>query len=143
MDRRQFVLVGGSVALSGCVDRTVRGYVDDRSTDATTAPAETVDSAVLERVKDCEQEYIRNVEVTRDDESIEGDLHSEVIDSEPRSEGVYVELETRYATIRSGEGEPDEHLDNRVTAYYLVTDDGVYRTEDADADPRDGTTVDC
>lgn len=135
MKRRAFFGTICLVSLSGCISRP--------SGLATTTADEPAESVAQERVIACERQYIKEEVITRDDETIEDSLEPEVVDTESRSGGEYVALETRFGTTRSSEDAPDEHLDQLVTAYYLVTDDGVYRTEDEEESPRDGIEVDC
>lgn len=135
MERREFLVVAATGPVAGCLS--------DEETEASPATTGSVDTTAEGRVVECERQYIKNEVVTGDDETISDPLDPEVINAESRSDGKYVELETQFGTVRSFEGEPDEHVDHLVTAYYLVSDDEVYRTEDAESDPRNGTTVDC
>lgn len=126
MDRRTFLATAGgvlSVSFAGCI---VDG--DDLGSD------------VKERVKECEKQYIRN-KIIREYETLDNSLHPSVENAESREDGEFVELETPFGAS----GEQGDHADYLVNAYYLVTDDTVYRTEGVvpDGDPRDGATVDC
>jgi hypothetical protein len=154
-------IVVGLPALTGCLarDGTTPGpggssASPDASTttDASTAGAvtttkatKTVGAAVEERVVECERAFIEDRLLSDEDESIT-DLSGPIVEAtEARGDGAYIEVETRVGTVRSADGEPDEHVDYLVTAAYLVTDSETYRTEgfEADGDPRDGTPVDC
>jgi len=136
MKRRTF-LAGAGIAFSatfaGCLGDAGTGDNNDEKTDAEG------------RVKECEKQYIQTEVVTRDDGTIDDSLQPTVVDSESRDDGAFVELRTEFGVTRETDGEPDEHLDYRVTASYFVTNETVYRTEgeEAEGDPRDGTTVNC
>lgn len=142
MRRRILLASAGSVlsaAFTGCLG-------DDGERDnAETVFESDVGSDVVSRTKECETRYIRTELVSGDDEQIDDPLEPTVLDSESRDEGEFVELRTEFGATREADGEPDEQLEYRVTAQYLLTDETVYRTEGAEAsgDPRDGTTVDC
>jgi len=83
--------------------------------------------------------------ITRDDETIDGSLEPVVLESHLRDDGTFLELSTEFGTTRETDDGPNEHMDYHVTAYYVVTDETVYRTEgtEAEGEPRNGTTVDC
>ena len=137
---RRTVLSGVSiafvVAVAGCLDDTPGDGNGDGDVDV---------DAARQRALDCEPQYIREEIVTGDDETIEDELDPRVVADESHADGVSVEVETTFGTVRSVEGEPDEHRDYLVSAIYLVTEETVYRTEgtDAEGDPRDGVVVDC
>lgn len=135
MKRRKCLIVICIASITGCLGN-----------EAGQGPSTTTDSAdsdIEKRVIECEKQVIRQEIVTRDDETITDPLEPEVLDNESRSEGAYLTVETRFGTTRSSSDEPDEHLDHVVTAYYLVSATETYRTENADADPRHGTALDC
>lgn len=147
MIRRKLLASGGAsfcIALAGCLG-TIGGsgeYGGDPGR-ADGRGGSNDDEVNESRIEVCEEQYIRNEVITRDDETIVDPVEPEIVDVEPRSDGVYVETQTRFGTTRSSKDAPDEHVDHLVTAYYLVSDEEVYRTEDAEGDPRDGTPVDC
>lgn len=128
-----FAGAGGSSAERGRDD----GIGTDDETDD--------ENEFVERLKACEKQYIREEAVAGDDTRIDGPLDPRVVETESRSDGKYAEVETEFGVTRSAEGEPDEHRDYRVSAYYLVSAEETYRTEgtEAEGDPRDGATVDC
>lgn len=135
MKRRRALVTIGVAPVAGCL-----GGEAGESPPTTTVSA---GSDFAERVIGCETQYVRNEIVTRDDETIDGRLRPEVVDTGSRWGGTYAKVETHFGTTRSSDDGPDEHLDHIVTAYYLASDGDVYRIEDGDADPHDGTSVDC
>lgn len=146
MKRRTFLAGIGiflSAPFAGCLDDTDNpGNEEEDDTDST----ENNDANDVEnRVKECEKPYIQNDVVTRDDRTIDDPLQPIVTDTESREDGELVELKTEFGVIQETDDGPDEHLDFLVTAYYLVSNETVYRTEgtEAEGDPRDGITVDC
>jgi hypothetical protein len=108
-----------------------------------TEQARTPDEATKERVIECERRYIRR-EYVDDDETLGDGLDPEISETETREEGLYVSVFTGFGTMKEGaEGEPSVHMDYEVRAYYLVTDEAMYRTEERGEDPREGTELDC
>ncbi|CAI50897.1 uncharacterized protein NP_6234A (plasmid) [Natronomonas pharaonis DSM 2160] len=137
MQRRKFSTTTGSalsILFAGCLGGT---DVPDNENGG--------ENAVEERIKTCEEQYIQDEVVTRADETIDDTLQPAVVDSESRGDGEFVELRTEFGVTRQADDAPDEHIDYLVTAYYLVSDDIVYRTEgdEPEGDPRDGITIDC
>ena len=136
MDRRALLATVGTAVLAGCLT--------DSDPEAEPTPTD-FDSG--ERVRECEKEYIESEIVTRDDETLDGPLSPNIVNTESREAGQYFELETGYNVVREPmrDDEPEEYGHGEVTAYYLVDGDDVYRTEggEAEGDPRDGVTLDC
>lgn len=144
--KRRRVLRGALVGVAGVAGcAATDGERREGSTSTPTATPGAVDASIEERVKRCERDYVDTRLFAGGDESIVDRSGPVVVESEARADGAYVEVETHVGTVRSVEGEPDEHADYVVTAAYLVTAEEVYRTEEFDVDggPRDGTTVDC
>lgn len=140
------------IAAAGCLDDTrgddsAGGTSPDNGGEADDGDGDVNvdDDAAQQRALDCEPQYIREEIVTGDDETIEDELDPRVVADDSHADGVSVEVETTFGTVRSAEGEPDEHRDYQVSAIYLVTEGTVYRTEgtDAEGDPRDGVVVGC
>ncbi|WP_049970258.1 hypothetical protein [Haladaptatus cibarius] len=134
------------ITTAGCLTETEgdRSPTTTDSGDSDESTPTDSDNAVENRVKACERQYIER-EIVDDDETIGDSLEPQVIETEARSEGEYVKLETAFGVTKSSGDEPDEHRDYLVKAAYLVTDDETYRTKgtDAEGNPRDGTTLDC
>lgn len=148
MKRRTF-LAGTGVALlapfAGCLGDTDNPSSEEGDDTGDTENKNDDGNGVEDRVKECENQYIQNEVVTRDDETIDESLQPAVIDTESQEDGEFVEVRTEFGATRATDNGPDEHLDYLVTAYYLVSDETVYRTEgtEAEGDPHDGITVDC
>ncbi len=137
------VLTGGAGCLDG-VDGS-GGEEEGEQEDGTATPGETDHQNGLEdRVRDCEEQFIREEIVTGADEHIDGPLAPAIVERRPGEAGEFLEVRTEFGVTRETDDGPDEHLDYAVAAIYLVGDD-VYRTEgtDADGDPGDGIRVDC
>jgi len=144
--RRRTILAGAGCAFptifAGCLDDTGS---NDGEANAGIGGETDVGTAIEGRAKECEQQHIRTEVVTRDDETVDGPLEPTVTDTERRDDGEFVALRTEFGVTRQSDEAPDEHLDYLVTAYYLFTDEAVYRTEgdEAEGDPRDGIRMDC
>jgi len=144
--KRRTVLSTGGIAVSsifaGCIDDLGS---DDR--DSNTGSDDENDGGIdfENRAKECEKRYIRTEVMTRDGETIDDPLQPAVTDSDSRDDGEFIALRTEFGVTRESEEGPDEHLDYRVTAYYFISDETVYRTEgeEAGGDPRDGIEMDC
>lgn len=143
MKRRRALAVIGLGALAGCVagedDAAAPSDIDRDVSDSTATGEEMVGPTTAERAVECEKRYIREHvtdDTPRSPESV-------VEGSEVRSDGDFVAVRSTFYTETSVDDEPDLHRDYEVEAYYLVTDDEVYRTEEPDEDPRDGTSLGC
>lgn len=141
-------IAGSVVLLAGCIATDEASQETPSETPPSENPTQTreaVNTSVKERVKECEADYIRTQLITGEDESITDRSGPNVVATEGRADGAYLELETHVGTVRSREGEPNENVDYVVNAAYLVTDEEMYRTEgfEINSRPRDGMTVDC
>lgn len=145
MKRRRVLssFLGIVAGLSGCI--AINEDSQNNPTGTPTSTGDGVDTSVEERVKECETDYIGTQLIDDENESITDRSGPIIVATDTRSDGWYLELETEVGTVRSTEGEPDEHVDYVVKAAYLVTENEVYRTEgfDIDGDPRDGTVLEC
>ena len=134
--KRRTLLAGTIVSVaSGCLG-DIPGNTDGEE--------KTTEDTAVERQQfvNCEKQYIRT-EVVDDDERIDGSLDPAVVELENRDTGVYAELRTTFGTFKSAEDEPDQRVDYEVTAYYYRGDDGMFRTENPDEDPTNGTRIQC
>lgn len=145
MKRRRVLYssLGIVAGLSGCM--ATNGDPQNDPTETSTPTKDEVDASVKERVKACEIEYVGTHLIGGENESITDRSGPTIVATDTRSDGAYLELETQVGTVRSNEGEPNEHVDYVVNAAYLVAENEVYRTKglDSDGNPRDGTTVEC
>lgn len=143
--RRRAILAGAGCAFptvfAGCLDATGS---DNGDGNAGIGEETDVGTAVERRAKECEKQHIRT-EIVTGDETIDDSLEPTVTDTEIRDDGEFVALRTEFGGIRESDEAPDEHIDYLLTAYYLFTDETVYRTDgkEAEGDPRDGIRMDC
>lgn len=151
MNRRRLVTTAGTVFVPifvGCLEdigASGRNNNDNPSRNSDGNGTEHEDdqkNSSEERVKKCEEQFIRN-QIVSDDSTVDTVL-PKIIQSESTPEGDYVTLKTYFGGERQGnENKPDEEFDGEITARYLVTEDEVYRTDDPNGDPRDGTKLNC
>lgn len=145
MERRAVLAgTGGAllVPLAGCLGNTVNlGNDGEEGTGDDTNDHDSI----IDRVKECEKQYIHTNVATQDNERIDGSLQPDIVDTESRDGGEFVTVGTGFGVTRDVDSGPDEILDYFVTASYLVSGEAMYRTEGlaADGDPLEGIQVDC
>lgn len=88
-----------------------------------------------ETIEQCEVSYLR--------ERKSGDPHSEVISTEAKDDGRTYTVESAWGHSYRESEDTEIVVDHYEKAYYHVSKDGTYRTDEADSDPTNGKEMDC
>lgn len=119
MERRRVLITAISFAgLSGCSSMEV---------DPPSVPNETIER--------CEESYLR--------ERKTGDPHSEVIATEARRDWRTYTVESAWGHSYRDSDDREVVVDHYERAYYHVSEDTTYRTDEAESDPTSGREIDC
>lgn len=88
-----------------------------------------------ETIEQCEESYLR--------ERNSGDPHSEVISTEAEGDWRTYTVESAWGHSYRDSEDREVVVDHYKKAYYHVSEDATYRTDEAESDPASGKEVDC
>jgi len=88
-----------------------------------------------ETLEQCEEAYLQ--------ERKSGDPHSEVISTEAKGGWRMYTVESAWGHSYRDSEDREVIVDHYEMAYYHVSEDETYRTDEAESDPTSGTEMDC